>query len=72
MEGSRAGNVVAVPPPSAEELSKRKAAALETATRNELATARQSLLRWGIAGAISGLLFFAHWRILRRENANVA
>ena len=72
MESSRAGSIVAVPPPSAEELSIRKAAALEAATRNELATARQSLLRWGISGAISGFLFFAHWRLLRRENANVA
>ena len=75
MDGSHivgGGTMLAAPQLSAEELATRRAAALETAIRNELATAKQSLLRWGIAALISGILFVAHWRILRRENGNVA
>jgi hypothetical protein len=59
---------VSVSPLSDEEAAKRRAAAQETAIHNELANARQSLLRWGIAAGICGILFSVHWRILRREN----
>ena len=55
---------------SEAELLKRRNAAQESAVENELATARQSLLRWGIAAVISSLLFYAHWQILRRKNGN--
>ena len=69
MSGSQMGNeTVTIAPLSEEDVSKRRAAALDVAMQNELATARQSLIRWGIAAVISGLLFLGHWRILRREN----
>ena len=73
MSGSQMGSATAtVAPLSDEDVSKHRAAALDAAILNELATARQSLRRWGIAALIAGLLFFAHWRILRRENGSVA
>ena len=63
---------VAPAPPSAEEIAKRKAEAMEIGLRNEVIVSRQSLLRWGIVSLISALLFAAHWRILRRGEAHVA
>ena len=73
MGGSQMGGAtVNAAPLSEEEIARHQNAAMDVAIRNELVTARQSLLRWGIAAVIGGLLFFAHWRILRRENGNVA
>jgi len=40
----------------------------DNAIRFEVADSRRSLLRWGIAAVISGLLFLAHWKLLVREN----
>jgi hypothetical protein len=57
---------------SPEEAARRKAEALENGLHRELVASRQSLLRWIITGVISGLLFFAHWRILRAPVQRVA
>lgn len=59
----------ALPPkPSPEEEAKRRAQAYENAIRLEVADSKRSLLRWGIAALISGLLFLAHWKLLLRES----
>ena len=71
MDGSHivgSNSTPATPQLSADELATRRVAALESAIKNELATAKQSLLRWTITALISGILFAMHWRILRIEN----
>ena len=70
--GSGTMGAAVLPQPSDEEVAKRRAAALETAMRNELTTSKQSMLRWSIAAVISGFLFLAHWRILHRDNGRAA
>lgn len=57
---------------SEEEIAKRRAAAVESATQNERQSSLQSLIRWAIASLVSGVLFFTHWRLLRRGRAGSA
>jgi hypothetical protein len=75
LDGSRP-NVTseAMTPPkrSPEEDAKRRAEAMAMATQSQRATSSQALLRWVIAAFVSGLLFIAHWLILRKENQRVA
>jgi hypothetical protein len=55
-----------------EEIAKRRAIAIESATQNERQSSLQSLLRWAITSLVSGVLFFTHWRLLRRGRAGAA
>jgi len=70
LEGARgtAAEAVAPPRPTPEEEARNRAMAYENAIRFEVADSRRSLLRWGIAAIIAGLLFLAHWKLLVRES----
>jgi len=59
-------SAAATSPSDARDEAGRKAAALENGLSNEEIASKQSVLRWGIVALISSLLFFSHWRILRR------
>ena len=71
-EGLRSGVIPAPPQLSEEERSKRRAEAMAQSLRNEVATGRHDALRWGISAVIAAVLFWIHWRILRREIGDVA
>lgn len=68
-EGARGTAAEAVAPrPTPEEEARNGAMAHDNAIRFEVADSRRSLLRWGIAAVISGLLFLAHGKLLVRES----
>lgn len=67
--GAEPPRLVPAAPLSEAELLKRRAAAHEVAIQDEVAGAGRSMLRWGIVSIVAGILFFAHWRILRKEPA---
>jgi hypothetical protein len=73
-DGSRGAGTMGITtlPQSGQGVTKRREAPMETAIRNELIIAKQSLLRWSIAAAISGVLFFVHWRMLRTNSGRAA
>ena len=65
--GAEPPRLVPAAPLSEAELLKRRAAAHEVAIQDEVASAGRAMLRWGIVSIVAGILFFAHWRILRKE-----
>ena len=74
-EGSRpnvTSEAMTLPKRSPEEDAKRRSEALAVAMQAQRATSSQALLRWVIAAFVGGLLFIAHWLILRKENQRPA
>jgi hypothetical protein len=53
------------PPQSAEEVARQRDAYAQAAIHRERKSGIQSMIRWGIATLVSGLLFALHWPFLR-------
>ncbi len=55
-----------------KEIEQRRLESYQTLIRNHKRTAMQELIRTGIVLFISCSLFFAHWRLLRKNASEVA